>query len=74
MKNLIFTDEITKVREEVNTLRNEEGVNKIIAVGHVGYDIDKKIAAAVEGIDIIVGGHTDTFLYTGKSYGIGRKE
>ncbi|MEJ0072423.1 MAG: hypothetical protein WDO24_31230 [Pseudomonadota bacterium] len=31
------------------------GVNKIIAVSHAGYERDKQVAAAVEGIDVIVG-------------------
>ncbi|HLG27043.1 MAG TPA: 5'-nucleotidase C-terminal domain-containing protein [Paenisporosarcina sp.] len=41
-----------------------KGVDKIIALTHIGFDDsekfdnDKLLAAAVEGIDIIVGGHT----------------
>ena len=31
----------------------------------VGYTKDKEIADKVVGIDIVVGGHTNTFLYTG---------
>ncbi|CAG2203071.1 CD73 [Mytilus edulis] len=46
-------------------LKNQ-GVNKIIALGHAGFNVDKKIALQVEDIDIVVGGHTNTFLYTGK--------
>ncbi len=44
------------------------GVNKIVAVTHIGYDdnpaIDNDItlAKAVEGIDVIVGGHSHTQL------------
>ena len=42
----------------------KQGVNKIIAVSHLGFDDskefdnDKLLASAVEGIDVIVGGHT----------------
>ena len=43
-----------------------QGINKIIAVGHSGITKDLEIAAKVKGVDIVVGGHTDTFLYTGK--------
>ena len=64
MKNLVFHDEITKVQEEVTKL-TDQGINKIIALGHAGFELDKQLAAAVEGVDIVVGGHTDTFLYTG---------
>ena len=56
---------IDSLQAEVNALKIQ-GVNKIIAVGHAGYNMDKKIASNVNGLDIIVGGHTDTFLYTGK--------
>ncbi|WP_299479271.1 bifunctional metallophosphatase/5'-nucleotidase [uncultured Roseibium sp.] len=38
------------------------GVNKIIAVTHMGLSRDKEIAAAVPGIDVIVGGHSHTLL------------
>lgn len=40
-------------------------ITKIIAVGHAGFDVDKEIAKKVKGVDIVVGGHTNTFLYTG---------
>lgn len=39
-----------------------EGVNKVILVSHVGLNRDKEIAAAVDGIDVIVGGHSHTLL------------
>ena len=42
------------------------GINKIIAVGHAGIEIDKAVATTIKGLDVIVGGHTNTFLYTGK--------
>lgn len=38
------------------------GVNKIVALTHMGLPRDKEIAAAVPGIDIIVGGHSHTLL------------
>lgn len=37
-----------------------KGVNKIIALTHIGWDEDVKLAGEVEGIDIIVGGHSHT--------------
>eukprot|EP00058_Branchiostoma_floridae_P000188 XP_002585676.1 hypothetical protein BRAFLDRAFT_111560 [Branchiostoma floridae] len=41
------------------------GVNKIIALGHAGYSKDQDVARRVSGVDVVVGGHTNTFLYTG---------
>jgi 5'-nucleotidase/UDP-sugar diphosphatase len=38
------------------------GVNKIVALSHVGFDRDKEVAAAIDGLDVIVGGHTHTYL------------
>ncbi|MDD5647732.1 MAG: 5'-nucleotidase C-terminal domain-containing protein [Dehalococcoidia bacterium] len=41
---------------------NGMGVNKIVILSHLGYEPDLKLAAAVPGIDIIVGGHSHTFM------------
>jgi len=47
-----------KYISELNSL----GINKIIILSHLGYEPDLKLAAAVPGIDIIVGGHSHTFM------------
>ena len=39
-----------------------KGVNKIILLSHAGIGRDRSIAASVAGLDIIVGGHTNTLL------------
>ena len=44
------------------------GVDILIAVGHSGYDSDKKIAAGVADIDVVVGGHSHSFLFSGDLY------
>ena len=62
--SLVFHDEVSTVRGEVQSLTNS-GINKIIALGHAGFEVDKKIAE-IDGVDIVIGGHTNTFLYTGK--------
>jgi len=41
-----------------------QGVNKIIALTHLGYDYDLALAENVSGVDIIIGGHSHTFTYT----------
>lgn len=61
-----FDDVITAVEEEVSVLKRK-GVNKIIALGHAGIDTDKQVAA-IDGIDLVVGGHTNTFLYNGECW------
>ena len=59
-----FTDEVTAVRTEVEKLK-AAGVKIIIGLSHAGYGMDKRVAAEVGDIDVIVGGHSHTFLYTG---------
>ncbi|XP_049459033.1 snake venom 5'-nucleotidase-like isoform X2 [Epinephelus fuscoguttatus] len=62
--HLQFEDEVTAVQQQVVELQ-QQGVNKIIALGHAGIDVDKEIAKKVSGVDLVIGGHSDTFLYTG---------
>ncbi|XP_077476702.1 5'-nucleotidase [Stigmatopora argus] len=62
--HLKFEDEVASLQIEVDKLQTL-GYNKIIALGHSGFDVDKKIAKRVRGIDVVIGGHTNTFLYTG---------
>ena len=64
-----FTDEIEAVRREVEQLK-AAGVKIIIGLSHAGYGMDKKVAAEVDGIDVIVGGHSHTFLYTGTVHNV----
>ncbi len=45
----------------VSSLR-QEGVDLIVAVTHIGIDLDRELAAAVNGIDIIFGGHSHDYL------------
>jgi len=37
-------------------------VDLIVAVTHIGIDLDQKLAAEVDGIDIIIGGHSHDYL------------
>ncbi|KAK3789429.1 hypothetical protein RRG08_010622 [Elysia crispata] len=62
--NVKFTDELTAVQAEADKLM-ADGVNKIIAVGHQGFSHDRDMASSLRGVDVIVGGHSNTFLYTG---------
>lgn len=63
-KYIKFYDEVSSVRQQVNMLKRR-GINKFIALGHSGIEVDIEIAKSVPDIDIVIGGHTNTFLYTG---------
>lgn len=57
-------------------LRNEKKCDLVICLSHIGYDYkddankisDKKLADATENIDLILGGHTHTFLPEPQKY------
>ena len=49
------------ITAEVKKLK-AEGVNKIIALTHVGYPREKEMIAKIPGVDVVVGGHTHTLL------------
>lgn len=65
---LTFTNEAQAVREEAARLK-AEGVNIIVVLSHCGLDRDREIAQqGGPDIDIIVGGHSHSFLFTGTDY------
>lgn len=43
----------------------QQGVKIFILISHGGFEADKRLAVACPEIDVIVGGHSETFLYTG---------
>lgn len=60
-KNISFSDPVAAVQSEVDRL-SAMGVNKIVVLSHSGYQIDQKVAAETSGVDVIVGGHSNTYL------------
>ncbi len=59
--NIMFTDPVSAVQGEVDKL-TAEGVNKIIVLSHSGYQTDIRVAEGTTGVDVIVGGHSNTYL------------
>lgn len=59
--DIVFENAALKAEETVAALE-AQGINKIVALSHLGYGPDEELAAAVDGIDVIVGGHTHTKL------------
>ncbi|XP_077553004.1 protein 5NUC-like isoform X1 [Haemaphysalis longicornis] len=62
-----FEDEVESFKREIKRLK-EKDVNIIIAITHSGYPRDIEIVQQVKDIDLLVGGHTNTFLYHGTGY------
>lgn len=68
-KETVYLDPIEMAQETVQKLRQDEHCDLVICLSHLGYDYkdktiisDLNLARATSGIDLIIGGHTHTFL------------
>lgn len=67
-KETEYLDPVDITRQTVNRLKNEERCELIICLSHLGYHYkdekisDLQLAAKTKDIDLIIGGHTHTFL------------
>ncbi|KQS53327.1 MAG: metallophosphatase [Flavobacteriaceae bacterium] len=69
-KETVYNDPVSVSQEMTRILKAQERCDLIICLSHIGYayknDPDKisdlKLAAATRDIDLIIGGHTHTFL------------
>ena len=71
-----YLDPIEIAQHYSDFLRNEKNCDMVICLSHIGYDYlddpkkvsDKTLAANTAGIDLILGGHTHTFLPEPQSF------
>lgn len=61
-KGMIFNDPIETVNHYAQILKKKEKCDLIIALSHLGYVSDKKLATESANIDIIIGGHSHTYM------------
>ena len=59
--DIVIDDDVKAITAEVEKLK-AEGVNKIIAVTHIGYPRERDVIAKIPGIDVVVGGHSHSLL------------
>jgi len=59
--NIGFTDPVGAVQAEADRLTSE-GIDKIVVLSHSGYGTDLRVARETTGVDVIVGGHSNTYL------------
>ncbi len=71
-KTITFHTPILAVQKAVDEL-TQQGVNKIVLISHLGYDVDQALAAQTKGVDVIVGGHSHTLMGDWKALGLGAK-
>lgn len=63
-EQLDIVPELEVVKAEAERL-DKEGVKILIGLGHSGFDTDKKLAEEVPLLDVVIGGHSNTFLWNG---------
>ena len=59
--SIVFADAFESARAVVDEME-AQGIDKIIALTHLGLERDMALASQVAGIDVIVGGHSHTLL------------
>jgi 5'-nucleotidase len=70
--NTRYLDPVASLNRTASKLKNEKGCDLVICLSHLGFEYkndpaqisDVRLAAATEDVDIIIGGHTHTFLQT----------
>ncbi|KAK1240543.1 hypothetical protein MKX07_004571 [Trichoderma sp. CBMAI-0711] len=57
-----FLDPAEEVQKAIWEIRNTTDIRRIVALTHIGYDVDEQLAAQTEGLSLIIGGHSHTLL------------
>jgi len=67
-EGVTWLDPIESLKPVIKLLREQEKVDMVVLLSHLGHDLkgtaldDVTLAAQLPGIDVIIGGHTHTFL------------
>lgn len=54
---------LEEVQSDIDYLREQEQVDVVVMLSHMGWKVDARYAGLVSGIDVIVGAHTHDILY-----------
>lgn len=60
---IFFTLGKDELPSQIDRLRNVEKVDLVVVLSHLGFPLEAKIASEVDGIDILLSGHTHNRLY-----------
>jgi 5'-nucleotidase len=61
--SVTFINVANAAQAEINNL-TAQGVKHIVALTHLGYVEDMALGQVITGVDVIIGGHSHSFLYT----------
>ncbi len=62
-KGVSLDQDVVEVAQKTVKKLKSQGCQLIVALTHIGFDLDREIAEKVEGIDIIVGGHDHDVIF-----------
>ncbi|MBP0445435.1 5'-nucleotidase C-terminal domain-containing protein [Roseomonas sp. SSH11] len=68
--NLRFTDPFEAAERAAFALRRQ-GIGTVVVLSHLGLSLDRRLAAEVEGVDAIIGGHSHLLLANGLAGAVG---
>jgi 5'-nucleotidase/UDP-sugar diphosphatase len=61
-KEVVFSSDYAAAVQKAADDLEQTGIDKIVVLSHIGLDEDRKLAAKVSKVDLIVGGHSHTVL------------
>lgn len=61
-QRIIQFDNVETVNKYVPVLRGEEHCDMVILLSHMGYEEDQAVIPATRGVDLVIGGHSHTFV------------
>ena len=61
-KGTEFLDVVESVQRAIDEIRSTTGIKRIVALTHIGYDEDQRLAEKTTGLSLIMGGHSHTLL------------
>ena len=66
-KRQVYEDPVG-VSNEVAALLKEKGCDVVVCLSHLGIQMDERLVANTRNIDVILGGHSHTFMKGPKTY------
>ena len=61
-QRIIQFDNVETVNKYIPVLRDFERCDLVILLSHMGYDVDQEVIPQTRGVDLVIGGHTHTFV------------
>lgn len=67
-EGVVYEDPIRVSNEIAALLKDEEGCDLVVCLSHLGIQMDEHLVAGTRNIDVILGGHSHTFMKGPKTY------